>query len=147
MADAARNGVAWTPTRVIEDGIRSMMPDFGFTPAEIAKVEADLDGQPDALQAAADAGVTILAGTDAGMVPHGIVGEEIRLLLDAGLSPAVAIGAGSWTARSFLGMQGIEEGAPADLIAYREDPLENPGVLAAGPTLLMLDGKVVKREG
>jgi imidazolonepropionase-like amidohydrolase len=143
MAEATRRGVAWVPTRDIEEGVRSMMPSLGFSASEIARVEGHFDGQPAALLAAADAGVTILAGTDAGMVPHGIVSNEVRLLLEAGLPPSIAIGAASWTARSFLGLPGIEEGAPADLVAFRDDPLEDPSVLAA-PVIALLDGVLVR---
>lgn len=87
--------------------------------------------------------MTILAGTDAGMGPHGMVRQEVELLVAADLSSDVALGAASWTARSFLGFPGIEEGAPADLVAFRDDPRADPVVLAS-PALTILDGKVIK---
>ena len=86
--------------------------------------------------------MTILAGTDAPAIQHGDVRREVELLIEAGLSPTVALGAASWTARSFLGMPGIEEGAPADLVAFRDDPREDPAVLAT-PALTILDGVVI----
>jgi imidazolonepropionase-like amidohydrolase len=94
------------------------------------------------IAAAVDAGVTILAGTDAGAVPHGEIREEIALLHEAGVPAEVALAAGSWTARSFLGVPGIEEGAPADLVAYREDPRPDLGVLQK-PALRMLGGRLI----
>jgi imidazolonepropionase-like amidohydrolase len=67
---------------------------------------------------------------------------EVQLLLESGLAPEIALGAASWTARSWLGLPGIEEGAPADLVAYRDNPLEDTAALA-NPTLLLLDGLLV----
>jgi imidazolonepropionase-like amidohydrolase len=84
----------------------------------------------------------VLAGTDAGMVPHGIVADEIRLLLDAGVPADQALAAGSWTAREFLGRRGIEEGAPADIVAFAEDPRSDAGVLTR-PVLRMLHGRLL----
>ena len=64
----------------------------------------------------------MLAGTDAGMGPHGLIRHEVELMIAAGLDAQTALGAASWTARRWLGLPGIEEGAPADLVAFREDP-------------------------
>ncbi len=91
---------------------------------------------------AAEAGVLVLAGTDAGMGPHGMVREEIQRLIEAGLPPETALAAGSWEARRFLGLPGLEEGAPADIVGYAENPLENHMVLAQ-PSLRILDGRVI----
>ena len=56
---------------------------------------------------------------------------------------AAALGAGSWDARSFLGLPGIEEGAPADLVGFARDPREDLSVLSE-PALVVLDGLVVR---
>jgi len=87
--------------------------------------------------------VTLLAGTDAGMGPHGLVRHEVEMLLAAGLDAQTALGAASWTARTWLGLPGIEEGAPADLVAFREDPREDASTLA-DPTLIVLDGRLIR---
>jgi imidazolonepropionase-like amidohydrolase len=141
---AAASGIAWVPTRIIGDGVLDMARELGYARTEVERIADYLARQPASIRAAADAGVTILAGTDAGMGPHGQVRREVELLIDAGLVPTVAIGAASWTARSFLGLGGIEEGAPADLVAYREDPRERPAALA-DPALVILDGTLVRR--
>jgi imidazolonepropionase-like amidohydrolase len=140
---AAAAGVAWTPTRTIDRGIREMARDMGWPDDAVAAVERQLDGQPAVLAAAAEAGVTILAGTDAGMGPHGEIADEVQALRDAGLDPSVALGAASWTARAFLGLPGIQEDAPADLIAYRDDPLD-PGTDLTSPALVMLNGQLIR---
>jgi imidazolonepropionase-like amidohydrolase len=96
---------------------------------------------PALIQAAHEAGVTILAGTDS--PPFGNVAAEVAALVDAGLPPEVALGAASWTARSFLGLPGIEEGAPADIVAFERDPRSDPRVVAQ-PTRIVLRGRLVR---
>ena len=119
-----------------------MARQLGYAPAALRRVEEGFARQPEVLRQAVDAGMTILAGTDAGMGPHGMVRGEVQLLIEAGLAPETALGGASWTARSWLGLPGIEEGAPADLVAYREDPLEDPAVLV-NPTLIFLNGRLI----
>ncbi len=142
LARLVDKGIAWTPTRSIDGLMREMVRQMGWPSGAIADLDRGFDRQPEMVAAAIDAGVTILAGTDAGAIPHGQIREEISLLHEAGVPSALALGAGSWTARSFLGLPGIEEGAPADLVAYRDDPRTDLGVLRA-PALRMLGGKVI----
>ena len=55
--------------------------------------------------AAHEAGVAIYAGTDAGgVLPHGLIAEEVGLLATYGLSTSDALGAASWRAREWLGL-------------------------------------------
>jgi len=92
---------------------------------------------------ASRAGVTVLAGTDAGMGPHGMVSHEVARLLDAGLRPEAALGAASWAAREYLGMPGISEGAPADLILFDDDPREDLRRLRP-PRIVLLEGRLIR---
>jgi imidazolonepropionase-like amidohydrolase len=97
----------------------------------------------DTVRSAWDAGVPVFVGTDAGgSLPHGLVAEEVAELVRAGIPAADAVGAASWTARSWLGRPGIEEGAPADLVVYDTDPRKDVTALAA-PRRVVLDGRVV----
>jgi imidazolonepropionase-like amidohydrolase len=72
------------------------------------------------VRAAGEAGVTLLAGTDSR--PHGKIAVEIQALAAAGLAPEAALAAGSWAARSYLGLAGLAPGAPADAVVYDHDP-------------------------
>jgi imidazolonepropionase-like amidohydrolase len=135
-------GTVLVPTLLIKDGILHAVTGFGGDASAVAAMSRILDGQPSVVAAAAERGVTVLAGTDAGMVPHGLVAQEIALLLQAGLTPAHALGAGSWLARQYLGLPGLVEGAPADVVAYADDPRADPGVLSR-PALVMLDGSTI----
>jgi imidazolonepropionase-like amidohydrolase len=98
------------------------------------------------VSAAYEAGVTVLAGTDSygtAVLPHGQVAGEVRRLAASPISPTAAIGAASWTARSFLGHPGLEDGAPADLVAYDRDPRTDLGVLDT-PARVIHRGRVVR---
>lgn len=131
------SGATWVPTQSIHAQIRPLLP-----PEQAAR----LDHQAEVLLAAVDAGVTVLAGTDAGMCPHGLVRYEVTLLHESGLSPHQALAAASWSARDFLRLPRIAHGAFADLVAFRADPRDDLGLLAE-PTVVVLDGKVVRRPG
>ncbi|NUS45961.1 MAG: amidohydrolase family protein [Mycobacteriaceae bacterium] len=92
-----------------------------------------------------DAGVPIYAGTDAGgSIRHGRVADEVSALAGAGLSPTKALGAACWNARRWLGYAALDHGAHADLLVYPDDP-RRPDILGAGPDLVVLRGRVVKR--
>jgi imidazolonepropionase-like amidohydrolase len=75
-----------------------------------------------------DAGVRVLPGTDPFnpfVVPGASLHEELRLLVESGLSVQEAGDAATWQAGEALGVPGlgrIEPGAPADLLIFREDP-------------------------
>ncbi|MGZ4658181.1 MAG: amidohydrolase family protein [Blastococcus sp.] len=95
------------------------------------------------VRAAFEAGVPVFAGTDAGGgIEHGRIAEEIRALAEAGLPAEAALAAGSWAARSWLGLSGIEEGAPADVVAYDADPRKDLETLQR-PQRMVLRGRVV----
>ena len=98
------------------------------------------DGMQPNVRAAHDAGVTVLAGTDS--FPCGTVASEVNWLIAAGLPPEAALGAASWSARSWLGLPGLVDGGPADLVAYDTDPTLDPSTLAH-PTRIILRGRVV----
>jgi len=94
--------------------------------------------------AAYDAGVQIYAGTDAGgVLPHGLIGEEVIELATYGLSPQDALGAASWKARTWLGLDdNLAEGTTADFVLYAGNPLDDLTVLRH-PRCVVLRGTVV----
>lgn len=92
------------------------------------------------LPLAVDRGVRLLAGTD--MFPEVTVADEVLQLCELGVEPAAAVASASWAARAWLGEWGIEEGAPADLVLFGEDPRADPHVLAR-PELILSGGERV----
>jgi imidazolonepropionase-like amidohydrolase len=94
--------------------------------------------------AAYEAGVAIYAGTDAGgVLPHGLLPREVIKLGEYGMTATDALGAGSWRAREWLGLDaGLAEGTSADFVVYESNPLDDLRVLTS-PTRIVLRGRVV----
>ena len=102
-----------------------------------------LDGiqrHPRLVAAAHEAGVTVLAGTDS--LPYGNVAREAALLASCGIPGEVAVGAASWVARGFLGLDSMSEGSPADVVTFDTDPTVDADALAH-PCRVVLKGRVI----
>lgn len=97
------------------------------------------------IMSAFEAGVPLYAGSDrAGVREHGNIAGEVRAMADLGMSNEAALGAASWRARAWLGWNAtLDEGAPADLVVYDADPVDDLSVLDR-PALVMLRGAVVR---
>jgi imidazolonepropionase-like amidohydrolase len=92
--------------------------------------------------AAHEAGIPIYAGSDAGgMMPHGLIADEVQALAGIGMSPTDALGAACWDARTWLGRSVLTDGAPADLLCFADDPRSGPRVLSR-PDRVILRGAV-----
>jgi imidazolonepropionase-like amidohydrolase len=90
-----------------------------------------------------DAGIAIYPGTDAGgSLPHGLVRDEIRALVAAGIPQREVIAQSSWRAREWLGLPGLVEQAPADLVVYDTDPRIDLATIDA-PQRIVLRGVVI----
>lgn len=140
----ALRGIALTPTLISTPAwLPGFLKAIQVPDEEIRRTAAAVEGHAATVRAAWEAGVTVLAGTDAGVVAHGLVHREVSLLSEAGIPIEDALAAASWRAREFLGLPAIGEGAPADLVAFDRNPLEDPAVLAS-PSLIVLDGVVIK---
>src|SRR3954469_3416028 len=103
----------------------------------------DLHGRRrETIMAAYDAGVPIYAGTDAGgVLPHGLIADEVRELAAYGIPAEDALAGASWKAREWLGLDALlDEGAPADFVVYDRDPRADLAVLAR-PARIVLRGK------
>jgi imidazolonepropionase-like amidohydrolase len=94
------------------------------------------------------AGVQVVAGTDAGVLPHGQNARELLALAEAGLTPLEAIRAATVTAAQLLsepGLGRIGVDAIADLVVVEGDPLQDLTVLRQ-PLMVIRGGRVVLRE-
>lgn len=82
-----------------------------------------------------DGGIPLALGTDAGAFFSffGDIATELRWLVEHGMTPLEAIRCGTIQAAELLGLAGevgtLEEGAAADILLVRGDPLEDIGVL------------------
>ncbi len=138
-------GIALVPTvRQLENFPEYAAAGEARFPAYAARMRELFDRRHETLRAAHEAGVAIYAGTDAGgVLPHGLIAEEVQMLADLGMTTAEALGAASWRARAWLGRPGgnLEEGDPADFVVYDANPLDDLAVLAH-PRRVVLRGIV-----
>src|SRR3546814_12492680 len=106
QAEGAKNGV-------LEDNLRK--------DREIAQI------QRDNFRKAVKAGVRMVFGSDAGVMPHGDVGKQFRVLVEYGMTPMQAIQAATKTAVEALGREtdggAIAVGRYADILAGAGDTL------------------------
>ena len=97
----------------------------------------------DTVRSAYDAGIPVFVGTDAGgSLAHGLVAAEVAELVKAGIPPVEALAATTWAARAWLGRPALDEGAPADLVVYDDDPRADVRALA-GPRRVVVNGRVI----
>jgi imidazolonepropionase-like amidohydrolase len=142
IATAAERGVAIVPTLVniatfpaIADGGAAKFPTY-------AQHMRDLHARRyDTVRSAFEEGVPVYCGTDAGgSLAHGLAAQEVAELTTAGLPRLNALAAATWSAREWLGREGLTEGASADLVVYPDDPRDDVGVLAH-PRSVVLRGR------
>ncbi|CAA9368513.1 MAG: Xaa-Pro dipeptidase [uncultured Nocardioidaceae bacterium] len=142
----AQRGVALVPTvRQLENFPQYAAAGEERYPKYAAHMRSLFERRRQTLQAAHEAGVAMYAGTDAGgVLPHGLIAEEIQALADVALGAAEALGAASWRARPWLGRPGgnLDEGDPADLVVYDADPRDDLSVLDH-PRHVVLRGAIV----
>lgn len=95
------------------------------------------------LRMALDAGVPVIAGTDAGSpgMPHPSLRRELECLGQAGMAPVEVLRAATSRAADAFGIDAgrVRVGAAADLIVVDGDPLVDP-LLATRPDSVVRDG-------
>ncbi len=144
LAEMAARGTAVVPTLVNVENF----PGFAAAgekrfPTYASTMRRLYAGSGAVVRAAYEAGVPVFAGTDAGGgIEHGRIADEVRALCQAGIPAEAALASASWAAREWLGLPGIEEGAPADVVVYDADPRADLDTLTR-PVLTVLRGRVV----
>lgn len=99
-----------------------------------------------AVATARRAGVTLVFGTDGGVLPHGRGADEFTTLVSAGLSPidiirmATINGARAFGISDSVGT--VRAGMTADFVGVRGDPLRDLGLLRA-PVMVVSRGHIV----
>lgn len=125
QAEGAKNGV-------LEDNLRK--------DREVAQI------QRDNFRKAHKAGVKMVFGSDAGVMPHGLVGGQFKVMVEYGMTPLEAIQAATRNAAQALDREkdvgAIAVGRFADIIAVDGDPLKNVRELESVDAVIK-GGKVV----
>lgn len=144
LDEVARRGIAVVPTLINVDTFPSIAAagEEKF-PSYAQHMRALYGTSRERIRKAHEAGVAIYTGTDAGgSLPHGLIRDEITALVQAGIPQAEVIAQASWRGRQWLGFAGLDEGEPADLVVYAEDPRIELATLYA-PRRIVLRGNVV----
>lgn len=96
------------------------------------------------------AGLTMVMGTDCGVIEHGINLQELGLLCEIGMNPMEAIMAGTRVAALRMGWQDkigtLEVGKLADALIFKTNPLSDINSLGnpENVEVVIKDGKLVK---
>jgi len=144
IAQAARQGTVVVPTLVNIDTFPKIAASGEAKfPKYAAHMRALHARSRERVRSCFEAGVPVFTGTDAGgSLPHGLVRQEITLLVEAGIPQAEVIAQASWRGREWLGYRGLLEGAEADLVGYAADPRVDLGTIYE-PVRTVLRGRVV----
>ena len=144
IAAASASGAAVVPTLINIDTFPQIaLGAAAKFPVYAAHMRALYATSRERIRAVHDAGIPIYTGTDAGgSLPHGLVRSEILALVGAGIPLPDVIAQASWRGREWLGLPGLDEGAPADLVVYDQDPRADIATIMA-PRRIVLRGFVV----
>jgi imidazolonepropionase-like amidohydrolase len=128
QAEGARNGV-------MEDNLRK--------DREVAQI------QRDNFRAAHRAGVRMVFGSDAGVMPHGTAGGQFRTMVEYGMTPLQAIQAATVNAAQALGREAdvgaIAVGRYADIVAVDGNPLADISELTSVDAVVK-GGVLIERD-
>jgi len=119
-------------------------------PQSVRKTKEVMEDHKRNIGEAIRAGVKVAMGTDSGVGHHGSNGEELQLMVEAGMTPMQAIVATTKTASECIHMPNdvgtIEPGKYADLLVVDGDPLADITMLQdkARLALIMQGGRVHK---
>ena len=132
-----------------DDFILNMGKQYGFTDEMLEKERMVGQQQRAGFRKAAQAGVKLAFGTDAGVYPHGWNAKQFAYMVRYGLSPMQAIQSATVNAADLIGwtdrVGSLEPGKFADLIAVQGDPTTDVTVLEH-VQFVMKGGQVVKNE-
>jgi len=132
-----------------DDFILGQGKQYGFTDEMLEKERMVGQKQREGFRKAAQAGVKIAFGTDAGVYPHGGNAKQFAYMVKYGLSPMQAIQSATVNAADLLGwtdeVGSIEPRKFADLVAVAGNPLGDITVLER-VKFVMKGGEVVKND-
>ena len=106
----------------------------GVLEENLAKERMVSAAQREGFRNANAAGVKMVFGSDAGVMPHEMVGGQFAVMTRFGMTPLQAIRAATTIAAEALGQTGavgtLQPGAWADIVAVKGDPLQDMDLLA-----------------
>lgn len=143
-----QHGCYLCPTLSVVHNLVLHANDAGTLPHVREKVQRVADALTESFRMAVEKGVKIICGTDAGMpfTYHGETAEEVRLMVDAGISPEEAIKIATSQSAEALKLShqtgAVEVGRFADFLIVPEDPTADIEVLLR-PSYVFKQGKPI----
>lgn len=147
IALAAKHGVAFSMdvyngTYTEEVGVAS-----GYAEEFMQKNTDTTEAQRIAFEKALAAGVTIMFGTDLGVLPHDMGARQFEVMIERGMTPMQAIKSASSVPAAHMDLQAdvgaLEVGRYADIIAVSGNPLEDITLLQH-VQFVMKGGAIIK---
>jgi imidazolonepropionase-like amidohydrolase len=135
-----KHGTYLVATQALIDGMQVLATS---DPRIQAKAAHDWPLAKQSIRHAIEAGVKIAVGSDAPAIPHGKAGDELVTLVDRGMTPLQAIQAATIVGAELIDADDrgrLAEGLLADVIAVRDNPLEDIRVVTRVP-FVMKGGK------
>lgn len=137
-------GVYLVPTRITVEWVQKEAE--SYPPNIAAKARAAAAAHTAMMKNALRIGVPIALGTDAGVYPHGMNGQEFGLYVNLGMTPAQALLSGTRDDARLLGVEGevgtLEAGKVADIVAVPGNVLADIRA-TEHPLLVMHLGRIV----
>ena len=142
----AQRGTYLVPTLRALTQVRDGLGRGIYTPTVETKIRETLEVLGNNVRMAMRFNIPVAYGTDAGVFPHGLNGEEFQLLVDAGMTPRAAVASATTVAARALGMESqigrVAVGYSADIIAVDGNPLEDVAALRT-MHFVMVRGRVM----
>ena len=122
----------------------------GLLEESLAKERSISARQRASFKAAVESGAKVVFGSDAGVYPHGLNGNQFSRMVTFGMTPMQALQAGTSLAAEALGREGelgcADIGCKADFVGVKRDPLADMSILGS-VDFVMKGGTVYKRDG
>lgn len=142
-----QRGTFLVPTIYIHEYIMTRGKASGYPAEYLEKERISGEKEMKIFRRAVELGVRIAYGTDAAVCPHGENGRQFAVMVEHGMAPLGAIQSATINAAELLGWSdragAIEAGKWADIIAVRDNPLENIRTLE-NVDFVMKGGRVFK---
>jgi imidazolonepropionase-like amidohydrolase len=124
-----QRGTYYVPTLMAAQGLKERLEDGYLPPAVATKARLAMTALNDTVRKAIAKGVTIAAGTDATVYPHGRNTEELGLMVTLGMKPIDALKSATSVDAQLLGVSDrtgtLEAGKFADIVACPGNPEQN----------------------
>ncbi len=142
-------GAYYVPTITAGKWVAEKAKEDGYYPALVVPKALEIGPMiQNTFAEAYSRGVKIAFGTDAGVFPHGLNGQEFAYMAEAGMPVLESIKSATIIAAEVLGLQdeigSIEAGKEADIIAVDQNPVENIETMTR-VSFVMKGGKVYKQ--